>query len=516
MVPRRGLSNIRTSDSHLARSILCFGDSTVEGVTGGFDFWIQILRQHFGYLGLGWRSLWRSEWTSTGDWTAMDWKRDIFDSVLTTTYRAGDRTMHVLFPVGPSAGQFLLKVDNELFFATGGNGTDTLSVIGGQCSTTATDHAQGAKLSNPCNIGPYQSGHSTVGGDGAVYTWTRPSTAPEEHDLAASFQIAVCCGEGAGDSISTSVDGGSTWQAAAVTATGPPAIELIRVPGGDPATSTIEVRAADTSGNASAILGLFGLMAYPSGTGRFDAQQTIISNFAHSEDYLFNLNGTAVEDQVSDFHHVDNSTSLVTVGPYTNDIMFGKTSLYYTNIVNLARHYSDSPVLVVGAFEQQGIESYPCSVVHGSRVITISSRTGNLAPDKDGPSGARWGRPVWVTGHPNGGNGLPDSTSCDSVIDSNSCVLSNAWSGRSGKTSLAFGGRDIATQNAFRAKAKAAAMEVGCAYLDLRAYWGTFRTAYAAGLMHGALHESQKGHRDIAARIQRLVQIVSPEHSPRS
>jgi hypothetical protein len=84
----------------------------------------------------------------------------------------------------------------------------------------------------------------------------------------------------------------------------------------------------------------------------------------------------------------------------------------------------------------------------------------------------------------------------------------SVWSGSTGTASLSFAGRDLATQDAFRHKAQEAATQVGCAYLDLRACWGDFRTAFAAGYMYGADHESQEGHQDIAARIQHLVALA--------
>jgi hypothetical protein len=273
-------------------------------------------------------------------------------------------------------------------------------------------------------------------------------------------------------------------------------------------TPTIKVRAADVTGKASPILGVFGLMAFPTDNGQFDEKQTVINNFAQSQGYLFNLNGTAVEDRIAVHKEGLDSVVLVTIGPYTNDMTVGDPAGYYANMVDLARHYSRSPVLIIGAFEQQAIEAYPSAVMQDSPVVTLSSGDGNLTQSKDGGSEEVPGRSVWVTGYPNGGGGLAPSTNCQLVTSRNSCVLSSTWTGGSGRASLTFGGRDIETQDAFRARAKAAAADVGCAYLDLRACWGSFRTAYAAGLMAGALHESQKGHRDIPARIQRLVQVV--------
>ncbi len=508
-IPRSGLP-VATPDGRAARHVLCYGDSTVEGVIGGFDSWIQLLRLHFGYPGLGWRPIWRSEWKSSGPWTGMDWKGNfLIQNLLTRPYTAGDRTLQVGVPVGPLSGRFLIKIDEELLLVTGGNGTTVLSVDGGQFATVAADHRSGATVLNPCNIGPYQSGFATVGGSDAHFTWSRPDRGWERPDLAASFRVAVSCGEGAGDTISTSTDDGETWHAVPVVSEGPPAIQLIDVAGADRSTPTIKVRAADGDGNPSPIAGLFGLMAYPTTAGELDGRQTVISNCAHSEDFLFNLNGTAVEDQFTRHRNPGDSVLLATIGPYTNDVLAGEPQDYYTNLVDLAAHYSRGPVLVIGAFEQQGVEVYPCTVRHGSPHVVLSSDAGNLTQPKDGGNGTAPGRPVWVAGYPHGGGGLAALTYCGTVQDRNSCVLTGPWTGTSGPAMLTFGGRDIGTQSLFRAKAKAAAADAGCAYLDLRACWGSFRAAYAKGLMQGALHESQQGHRDIAARIQRLLAVVA-------
>jgi hypothetical protein len=503
VIPPHGLRVSTVPDSTLARHILCFGDSTVEGIVGGFDFWIQLLREKFNYRGLGWRSIWKAEWASTGPWISSQWS-----TALVKPYAAGDRTVHVASAVGPRSGQYPIEVGSELFLVQDGNGTATLTVAGGQNSTLPADHPVGALVSNPCNIGPYHRGFSAAAGAECVFVWTRPTSGPEQHDLGANFQIAVCSGEGAGDTISTSVDGGATWQAADVAATGPPAIQLIAPIGANHSTSTIMVRAADSAGRPEAILGLFGLMAYPTNGGKKDGTQTVISNFAHSEDYLWNVNGTKAEDRITYLKGSNDSVALVTIGPYTNDVTWGSATDYFADLVNLAKHYSNAPVLIVGAFEQQGIETYSCSVTHGSTEITLLSPAGNLTQLKDGGTTYAPGRGVFVSGYPQGGGGLVYPTFCGKITSFTTCELLSVWSGSTGTASLSFAGRDLATQDAFRHKAQEAATQVGCAYLDLRACWGDFRTAFAAGYMYGADHESQEGHQDIAARIQHLVALA--------
>lgn len=248
-VPNRGMQ-VHATGGKVARQILCFGDSTVEGLDGGFDFWVQLLRQNFGYLGLGRRWIWRSEWEANGAWIGMDWKSNfLIQNILTSTYAAGDHAVDVSVPVGPRSGRFLIRLDDELLLVTGGNGTTVLSVTGGQFATAPADHAVGAAVSNPSNIGPYQSGFSTVGGADATLTWMRPSSGFEQHDLGANSEVAICCGEGAGGTITTSVDGGSTWQASTVASSGHPAVQLVGVLGADRSTPTIKVRTADANGN---------------------------------------------------------------------------------------------------------------------------------------------------------------------------------------------------------------------------------------------------------------------------
>lgn len=159
----------------------------------------------------------------------------------------------------------------------------------------------------------------------------------------------------------------------------------------------------------------------------------MINKFAHSADYLFNLNGTAVEDRITRHRDVTSSVLLVTIGPYTNDMEVGEPAGYYANMIDLARHYSRVPVLVIGAFEQQGIEVYPSTVMPDSPVVTLSSGEGNLAQVKDGGSGPVPGRAVLVTGYPNGGGGgLAPATYCQTVTGKNSCLLSSPWTGGSG------------------------------------------------------------------------------------
>jgi len=498
-LPPGGLNQRTAADPHLARHMLCYGDSTVEGVRGGFDFWIQLLRERSGFAGLGWRAIWRSDWKSDGAWSAVDW-----EARLASPYAAGTGTLQLTSVAGLPSGQFLIKIDNEVLLVTDGSGTTTLTVRGGQYSTIAADHAVGAHVVNPCSLGPYRSGYAALGKD-SIFTWTRPSQGPEQNDLGASFQIAVVSGGLAGGTISTSVDGGSSWQDAAVTSTGPPSIQLVSPAGAGHSTSTIMVRAADARGNPNAIDGIFGVMVFPTPEGRFDRRQTIISNFAHSDDNLLNLQGTEVEDAVAHTGGRAGSVLLATIGPFTNDVVWNEASRYYSNLVDLAKHYSTTTVLIIGAFEQQGIETYSCSMTRGSPEISLLSPAGNLTQEKDGNGN----RAVEVTGYSLGGGGLPSPTTCLTVTSDISCVLSRNWEGPSGPASLTFSGRNIDDQDIFRARARAAADDVGCAYLDLRACWGSFRTAFAAGLMVDAGHESQKGHRDIAARIQRLVEVVA-------
>ena len=497
-IPTRGLNRLTKFDPHRARHILCFGDSTVEGFVGGFDFWIQLLRERFGFTGFGWRAIWRSEWKPDGWWSMVDW-----DTHLASPCAAGNGTLQLASEVGPPSGQFLVKIDDELFLVTDGAGTTSLTVRGSQYSTMAADHAVGAPVVNPCSLGPFRYGYAAFGKD-SILTWTRPSQGPEEHDQGASFQIAVCCGGLAGGTISTSVDGGSSWQDATVASTGPPSIQLVSPAGASHSTSTIMVRAADARGNPNAIDGIFGAMVFPTPAGQFDNRQTVISNFARSDDLLLDLQGTEVEDAVAHFGGRDGSVVLVTIGPFTNDVEWNEPSNYYANLVDLAKHYSTTSVLIVGAFEQQGIETYSCSMTRNSPDVTLLSPAGNLTQAKDGHGG----RDVQVSGYAMGGGGLPYPTTCTTVTGSNSCVLSHNWEAPSGTTELVFSGRDITDQDIFRARARAAAADVGCAYLDLRACWGDFRTAFAAGLMLNGEHQSQKGHRDIAARIQRLVEVL--------
>lgn len=110
-----------------------------------------------------------------------------------------------------------------------------------------------------------------------------------------------------------------------------------------------------------------------------------------------------------------------------------------------------------------------------------------------------------MRGCPRGGDGPKHPASCGKFIGP---VAYELWSVRSGSTGADFltvASRDLATKDAFRHKVRAAATQVGGAYLDLRACGGDSRIALATGHMRDgdcALREYPQGY---AGRIQHLV-----------
>jgi len=63
-------------------------------------------------------------------------------------------------------------------------------------------------------------------------------------------------------------------------------------------------------------------------------------------------------------------------------------------------------------------------------------------------------------------------------------------------------------QAALQAKMREVALSNGCAYLDMGQVWGTYAQSLASGYMNG-LHQTQKGHTDMAHRIFRLLRTLS-------
>ena len=168
---------------------------------------------------------------------------------------------------------------------------------------------------------------------------------------------------------------------------------------------------------------------------------------------------------------------------------------------------------MIGAFEQQGIDAYTCAVTNGSANVTLVSPSSYVSSflSADGYPNTKVkafspylstaidvGRPVF---DPSGNGYLAAGASVASVSGTAKCIFNVPWTGPTGKHVVIFDGRDIPSQNAFRAAAQAAAKASGAKYLNLHAAWGTYPQALAAGLMFGSLHESQLGHNSIAALV---------------
>ena len=192
-------------------AINVFGDSTAEGLVGGFDPWINLLRTSFGAPALGYCGSWRPEVTLSGAWTDVAWSSALAESV-----PAGTQTLPVTGIIGLPTDGFLVEVDAmtanaEIMLVTGGNGTSNLTVLSGQCGTSPVAHQAGATVTNPYNIGPYDLGLSCDGGPENILTWARPSGYEAQWPVG-NLSLYVAGGLASGAQLSTSIDGGATWQ----------------------------------------------------------------------------------------------------------------------------------------------------------------------------------------------------------------------------------------------------------------------------------------------------------------
>ncbi len=520
------------------RAVNVFGDSTAEGLVGGvdplidLDPWINLLRTSFGAPALGYCGPWRPEITLSGAWTAVAWSSKLGEAVA-----AGSRTLPLTTVVGPSTDGFLVEVDAttadaEIMRVTGGNGTSTLKVLRGQCGTSPVAHQAGAPVTNPYDLGPYGLGWSCGGGSENIITWTKPGGYYAPWPVG-SMSLYVAAGLTSGAQLSTSVDGGATWQdltEALDTSSAP-----MLAPGGfetplfTSGVTTVMLRAADASEPPvpAAVQGFFGLMPWPGGANAQNSS-LIVNNFAKSANFLVLLEGRGpspfvVEDDGADYLQ---DVVMTIIGPYTNDaaanwpvpgtfagVLFSSPSLYQSEIEAVIAHQPGAESLVIGAFEQQGIDAYTCWVTNGSTVVTLLSPatyvSSYLVADGYPSAKVRAFPPYLSTAidagrlvfDPSANGYLPAGACIETVLGTSQCIFNVPWSGPTGKHVVIFDGRDIPTQNAFRAAAEAAAKAGGARYLDLYAHWRTFPKAVAAGLMADPLHESQAGHDAIAALV---------------
>ena len=475
---------------------------------------------------LGYCGSWKSEITFSGAWSPVGWR-----STTTAAMGTGTMTLSLTTKVGIASGEFLVEIDAntanaEIMLVTAGNGTGTLTVMRGQCGTSPVTHQAGAIVTNPYAIGPYGLGLACDGGPHNIITWTKPGGYEAQWPVE-NLSLYVTAGLATGAQLSTSVDGGTTWQdiPGTLPTSGAPQLPAggFEPPLFTSATTSVMLRAADASPTPipAAIQGFFGLQPWPGGVGSGNAT-LIINNFAKSDYFLFSLPGDGpqpfiVEDDGPNYLQTE---QLVIIGPYTNDGAvgwpgshpFSTPSAYQSQIEALIAHYPTGKALVLGAFEQQGIDAYSCAVTNGSPSVTLvapASYTSSYLsaygyPRKKVTAPAPYlsaidvGRDVF---DPSGNRYLAEPAAVASIGSTSACTLTRPWTGPTGQYVLIFDGRDIPTQDAFRGAAKTAAQVGGAKYLNLYAQWGTFPQALAAGLMWDSLHESQQGHTNIAALI---------------
>jgi len=341
---------------------------------------------------------------------------------------------------------------------------------------------------------PHRIGYEClVGGTaaGQTATWTRPA------GLASCARFHIIWGDiNTAGSVgwSYSTNGGGAW--VDVPVTNPGAITLKRVAFNASNPTDIRVRAAKADGTASRIPAIYGIVALTD-TGYPSGDAFVLHNWGRSSNFLSNLDRATSGDPfgVMDFVFQGPSNLLI-VGPFTNDAALGGDVVGYgTHLQNVVNRFaSKCDVLVIGQQEQQLTEVYTgCVIANGSPNVTVPG--GNFSALKD-------------LNRTMSGTGIPSGTLISAVTDATHVVLT-ANATQSGTVSLTFDGRPVADQDAYRAQLRQVALSSGCAYLDLKACWGDFRTSWTNGYMLDTLHPSQQGHKDIAARVARLLRTLS-------
>jgi lysophospholipase L1-like esterase len=194
----------------------------------------------------------------------------------------------------------------------------------------------------------------------------------------------------------------------------------------------------------------------------------------------------------------DLQPDLVTV-LFSNDVVVQKAARFgdaLRNIVERVHGYAD--VVLIAPFEQRPHRRVTDAITIGGSDSVRSSSASFRPTEVDTPVQ---------------GTNVPRGTTIVSVVSPGSARLSRAATGSCDGGELTIGlWRDAEQQAIYRATAEQVASSMGCAFLDLYDAWAALAgagwdAAYAQGLMLDALHPSQRGHDDIARRVEELLGV---------
>jgi hypothetical protein len=335
------------------------------------------------------------------------------------------------------------------------------------------------------DVAPFGHGWCSTGQSMATMTWTKPPAMTVD-----AFDIYWAPPEGA-SAWEFRVDGGA-WQRMAGTSDAT-AGALRRTAVAVPVVEYVEVRAGDSGRpSAVAIVGI-GVHAHAAATG------TLVHNLGAARQLVATFCRDSAGDPLAVLDELQPQLAIVC---FSNDVLVRKVDVYaraLQRLIERVQPYAD--VLLIVPFEQRAPRRIEGAVtVEGSNSLRAVE---GVFLDND-------------NGAPLRGEAIAPGARIAHVDAFDAVTMTlPATSSHDDGVLMVDGVRTAHAQALYRAFTKAVAERFGCAVLDLYEAWSSsygagWRNAYASGVMFDGLHPSQRGHDDIARRVEAMVQ-----HEPR-